>query len=1772
VKVNRLKLLYSNVIGQLLLLMLATVGIGLNLVRAETTTAQRGASPYQTYSISGIENIDVRTGSFTLSIPLASLPGIAGHSYTLYYIYNNRLWDLDQWPTEDCPAREPCSGPGPGVVLLWEQHEGKVLKEDSFGGWRLGYKWTVKADLGIPNPPGPGSRYELIAPDGSAHVVNFGGGSDSGVYSSLAPGTWGYTIDGSYLRFQAVTVDATGYPTSWKVRTRAGTDIDQLVTGEQRITDRNGNIITIVTTGGPSFITTITDSAGRKIEIIESRDPGNNLLTETIRTTRFGGAVNDVIVEFDPNLNRFINGKSYQYNKATRLQQEWTSAGCSVPHCADRPTACTNSTDCVVYSSTSPERPAKNIRKITLTAGLFYEFTYNDEACAAGFIPASCPTEEVPPGGWGEIWKMRLPTGGTVRYKYHLDPYNAILFNPPQGSPTLRSMLNNGVSEKKVQADGQTALWTWQRSAWWVEGGSTEVTITDPVGTQAKYYFSRYGTSAGQYFFREIKREEPFGTTVLKRTETVWVENRPSSWTLGPPGSVMPNLYPQCELTKIYDPSGANPKTSAMKTFQNLNGHVEVQHHFDWQAGELTNCPAESQALRKTVNTYYWQTPDYSQGNLAKRTLSAQFTSQVQTPAGAAVSQAEFYYDDPATTANLTQEKIWNSATASWVTVSHEYGTCGGGTTGCIEVPGCYGNRTATIDARGNRTEFTYTDNYQSGGNRCSFAHVTKIKSPAPLNHETMMEYDYWTGLNTKVTDPNNQITTYNYDDSLNRLKNVTRPDGGQTNITYCDQVGIDCDSSSGFTALTVLEKDDLNGPQDRAINRVTRYDALGRVKQTELIAPDGMKVDTKYDLLGRVWVVTNPYRNTATDPTMGWTRTQYDTLGRVKEVRSYDGAVPADPDNPPVTTTTTGAMQTAYSSNMVLVTDQAGKQRLSQSNGLGQLTDVWEIVPADVNDSAQVSVSFAGQTLSAYPTHYDYDVLDNLIKVTQPAGTLGTQTRTFVYDSLKRLVSATNPESCTLASGCNTAGDCTVRGDGTTCYQYDANGNLIQRTDARGLVTKYEYDVLNRLTFKSYYKINVTNPTMLDPDPSTQDVVYFYDGSIDQTTSLRGYTVIPPAGFTFDNAKTRQTAHLLAKGSTIYPFAGFFSFDALGKPKVNVQRVEGVDFAVNYSYDLAENIRNVTYPNGKSVSYSYSSADRVNMVRNEAQVSYLNNISYAPHGGMSQLKYGNSLNSIITETRTYNTRLQPIGLQAQTGGSSPTVVMNFAYDYMVRSITDVAGCVQGDGNNGNVYRIVDAVQNKQYDFCYDALNRLKGARGPGATANWSHVYAYDRYGNLSGNGLDPSVQIEPRTNRITTMGYGYDAAGNLTATPATVPQPQPHTYSYDAENRMTGVDVTDTSATAQYRYDGEGRRVEKIVGGMQTTYIYDLAGRVISEYEAPTAVSLLTPPEPVGWCPGSVKYNLVDHLGSPRVMTDQAGAVVERRDYYPFGGEITNTNNNQLKFTGKMRDDETKLDYFGARYYASMLGRFMSVDHGGPDPESPQSWNRYQYTYNNPLKFVDPDGHDSILSKLYNLIKTAGNKLTEFKEREELATIDRRIQMAQKQADLLGGGDPVKAYERIEQMEEFAMSAAMMSGGLKVKGLRETRLFSGVMTRLSALLGTEGIEVTDHAAKRIIQRIFGGELKGISLESIKSAIRHGEAYFDAEQGSYLLVRKGLAAVLGKDPKSGRFFLKTVEKFRSQKKLEKIDRKKLGLLVCEECSSPWLKERFEPEGPLRQNN
>ncbi len=114
----------------------------------------------------------------------------------------------------------------------------------------------------------------------------------------------------------------------------------------------------------------------------------------------------------------------------------------------------------------------------------------------------------------------------------------------------------------------------------------------------------------------------------------------------------------------------------------------------------------------------------------------------------------------------------------------------------------------------------------------------------------------------------------------------------------------------------------------------------------------------------------------------------------------------------------------------------------------------------------------------------------------------------------------------------------------------------------------------------------------------------------------------------------------------------------------------------------------------------------------------------------------------------------------------------------------------------------------------------------------------------------------------------------------------------------------------------------------------------------------------------GAWVFYQADHLGGMNLVTDENGEVVQKMVYGPFGSvrsEIEGGYEGTYTFTDKEQDAGSEWFYFGARYYDSEVGRFMSIDPWEGDPTDPQSFNKYSYVGNNPLKYVDPNGEERI-------------------------------------------------------------------------------------------------------------------------------------------------------------------------------------------------------------------
>ncbi len=316
-----------------------------------------------------------------------------------------------------------------------------------------------------------------------------------------------------------------------------------------------------------------------------------------------------------------------------------------------------------------------------------------------------------------------------------------------------------------------------------------------------------------------------------------------------------------------------------------------------------------------------------------------------------------------------------------------------------------------------------------------------------------------------------------------------------------------------------------------------------------------------------------------------------------------------------------------------------------------------------------------------------------------------------------------------------------------------------------------------------------------------------------------------------------------------------------------------------------------------------------------------MSNVVYNPLGQPTSDSLGTVSGSTgISETHTFNNRGELTSAFSDVNGG-PGI-------YHLSGITYAP--------NGDFKGATDSILGGVWNYTYDDFNRLATTV---QTSGVAFNYKYDRFGNrwqqnvTAGSGPAPQYAFDANnriipTNCTNTTAFCYDAAGNML-------QDTFHTYSYDAEGRILTVDATSGSPTS-YAYDAMGHRAQRTKGGVVSYFGYDLAGHSIVEYQTNPNLGVrfeayAGPRHLVTYSHGFTYFDFQDVVGTERVHITQEGAHSESTFSLPFGdgqftwGDIGLTG--PTHFTGKERDAESNLDYFGARYYGSTQGRFMTPD-----------------------------------------------------------------------------------------------------------------------------------------------------------------------------------------------------------------------------------------------------
>jgi RHS repeat-associated protein len=1211
----------------------------------------------------------------------------------------------------------------------------------------------------------------------------------------------------------------------------------------------------------------------------------------------------------------------------------------------------------------------QTVSEIDLPNGTKYTFTYG--------------------GQYGGLIRVTFPEGGYARYTWADNPLSQATFqtfNLPSYSFNIQcyaSYDTPAISDRYVSYDGTTEVlhqhfayataWPGNSNPNWTTK-STTVTNTDLRTGLVSSSVYNYGavvepnTTVGvqSQIVDQVPVEQsvvykdgPNGTgNTLKTVNKTWLNRFAmiGEQTIldNGQGSTILRCYDSTNLNRVlaeyqygFQSEGAKPAdpACALLPYGSPSGST---------LSYGLNTSAMGPLRRQTATVYH----NFGTGD---NLLDAPDSVTTSDGSGNKVKQTTYTYTDTVQSSGTgvglvapPQAHRGNVATAAkwitgstWATTSYAYfdngqlqsvtDPCGNGT--CSDM---------TVGTN-HTTTYSYADEYSSGTPpETTNAYLTTLTRPTVNGMTTHAYYQYaYTSGQLTVSQDDNDLangtsTSYVYADPFLRPTQINYPDLGQTEYKYNDAPPspsvTTCQLVSGAGGATCSP----TNPPPGWKTALATMDGMGHVVQTELVSdPDGPTyTGTSYDGTGRTYQTYNPTRcnpptSNCGEATWGVTTYTYDALGRTKSVAEPDGS----------------AVGTSYNGNCTTVTDEAGNQRESCTDGLGRMTGVWE----------------APNLTSTYnfETDYSYDALNNLLGVTQKGGSSSSSNwrpRSFAYDGLSRLTSAINPES------------------GTITYSYDLNSNLTTRVVPKANQTgtlqtthNYTYDVLNRLVKESH----------LDPNQGTE--LYSYDGIT--LTGCSGPT--PPRINSPINLIGRRSAMCAGLSSAT------LSYDAMGRSLFEATANKGSSaktYIVGYTYYLDGSVNTLTYPSGDVVTYAVGGAGRTTQLSDSYGNNYVgystNSATYSPAGALATMTNGHtSTNAGIVTANTYNDRLQPFMLSAGVGQSA---IFSICYDFHLHVAISNSICnfpAYTTGNNGSVFQVLNNVDStRSAAYIYDPLNRIAQAYTQNTTSPncWGETYSptatapgvipstpgIDPWGNLvnrsgvSGMGSCATEGLSASAttnNQLGGIGMNYDAAGNVTK------DNLGNTYTYDGENRIA------TAAGYTYSYDADGTRMEKAAGSTGTMYWMgqsgaltetDLTGAINEEYIFFNGERIARVDQPTK----TVHYYFSDHLGSISIITDALGNLVKRDFYLPYGAELstsTGSDPNHYKFNGKERDTESGLDMFGARYYGSSLGRFATPDWAAKPVTvpyahfgNPQSLNLYSYVENNPTTFGDPDGH----------------------------------------------------------------------------------------------------------------------------------------------------------------------------------------------------------------------
>ena len=819
---------------------------------------------------------------------------------------------------------------------------------------------------------------------------------------------------------------------------------------------------------------------------------------------------------------------------------------------------------------------------------------------------------------------------------------------------------------------------------------------------------------------------------------------------------------------------------------------------------------------------------------------------------------------------------------------------------------------------------------------------------------DKVLEYTYnKSGKCTSKKDANLNTTTYEYDVNLNVVKETARNNSVITKI-YDERnnllkVNIDDVTQEEYTYdllnNKITEKDEL---QNEIINT---YDINGNLVKTEEVDTEyvvniqynslkdiARKIDNcnlellyEYDILGNTTKETRKKQDEDDSIILSY---EYDNLSnKTKEV---DG-----------------------NGNITTYEYDANGNKVKETNALNQST----IYEHDKNGNNTKVTDYLGNE-----TTYIYDSLDRLIESKDAYSNVIEKLEYDIYGRQTKSIDANNNEIIYTYDNNDNILTKTDEEGHTESYEYDSNDNKVKYTDRKGNITTYQYDnkgnllkVVNALNKATTYTYDNAGNILTKTDPKGNVITYEYDKrsneikKIDQlgneetkTYSKNGnlisYTTNNGDVFTYEyDVYGRLIKESVNDKQTIYEYddndnilqagTNTKTFDSLNRILTDNQN----GHVVSYEYLDSQNKIKITDEKGNVKQEEYDNVGRLKkVIAGEEITEYV----YNANGSLNKKIAQNN----ITEYEYYpDKEIKNLTIK----DSSDNIIESHNYEY------DNNNNKTKDDNDIYEYDVLDRIKkvNGVEKYTYDNANNITSKTQEDGTVI---AYTYNAKNQLTRTVSQKNLEILSETT------YTYDANGNqITSTTGE----EVLTNIYNEKNELEKV-KKNGNEIASYRYDETGKRTEKNTNET-TKYIYD-GTRVIlelgneNEEKAVNTYGL----ELVSRKQNENNYYyLYNGHGDVTSLVDANNTKVNTYKYDEYGNitEETEGVENPYRYAGYYYDKETKNYYLQSRYYNPAIQRFISEDTVRGNIEEPLTQNLYTYTHNNPLKYIDPNGHFAI-------------------------------------------------------------------------------------------------------------------------------------------------------------------------------------------------------------------